>query len=412
VSSGRKVLLTGVEAVSWDDVNAETVGTLTQRVPEFDPNGDFVELQEGDIVHCFARVYGIGTIEMWDMRVYKPRLTASNSQRVVDLKNDLELLRMSEDNWLFAGRGVTQELTGKVTIPAIPAPGGDNKGGWWGRDIIQEVCRRYGIPAKVIGMGPARKGAAPPGAPWKRRGAKLAYARASPLSIIRNQIVWEKRHTGVRYQLRYVKGTIIVSPLRRNPALRLLGPTLTEASFSSERYPEFASAVTLHAIPDLVGAHSTDPHGKKQKTVVHGHVYRVSDVARRRVRLRPPDSVLPDAWSDGSAHGGGGGLPRGRGEAAAPADCHRAGHPSDPARRRDPASARRRWPLKQIVFVDQASHSVTPAGHTMTLTLIFDDPYIDRARQNIIFLLKGTLAEAIGDRQRTDPNWPSRREEG
>jgi hypothetical protein len=60
---------------------------------------------------------------------------------------------------------------------------------------------------------------------------------------------------------------------------------------------------------------------------------------------------------------------------------------------------------KQLIWVNTVQHVVTPQNYTMDFSVVFDDPYRDRREEKLIFQLKATAAEAVGNRDTTNPFW-------
>jgi hypothetical protein len=373
------VELAHVESASWDDVNAILTGQVTVRDPIFGAGSDFT-LGQGDQIVCEVTsptgVFG----ELWTMRCYEPQLAVNDRQRQFRLVNDLDLLRQSEGNFLYG-----------ATSSKIPTGLKKKAGGWKGDEIIKDVCDQFKIPVSIQ-------------ATFTFKRAKWVWKRASPLEVIRTCLLAEKRHTGRRMVVRFDAGTLYILPLQRSVQLRALGPTLIDASFRSLLPPEFASAATLHGLVEY--SYGQDPKGKEKHKPQKMHVYMESTASVSRFGyvhrvLFSPDSKTDAALKEEAAAY--------LAAAAKPLRRLTLTLPGIPRLRRGDAvqlaiGDDSLW--RQIVFVDQISHQLSTAGYTMQVTCIFDDPYIDRRQQSILFRLKGTHDEAVGDRTKTKgPLW-------
>jgi hypothetical protein len=370
-ASGEIVELRHVESATWDDTNAIEMGTLTFREPTFDDDPTPVPVQ-GDRVICQANEGG-GWREVWMMRVYKPQLAAENRQYTYNLANDLDLLRQSQGYFKYVGD------------KAHPR-------GWYGHEIIADVCEKFHIPVGALYRGTKRRQRLiiPSGQ------NALGSAGISPLEVIRNQVKWEVRHGGPRLVVSFQGGKLYVLPLRRSRHLLQLGPTLTQAAFSSELPAEFGSAVIVRGIvPELF------PGGNKQK----GHVKLESAASRKRFGYVQRVVFSPDATTDADL--------RKEGLAyltviARPIKHLTMTHQGMPFIRRGDAiqlALGNEGIRRQVVWVYEATHELTADGYTMQLTVIFDDPYIDFRAEKLIFKLKGTKEEAVGNRAQHNATW-------
>lgn len=363
-ASGKMVPLQHVEACSWDDVNAITTGTMTVRESPYKQGLSGPSVDQGDRVLCQVSE-GHGWHDLWAMRVYEPALKVADVQRTVKIVNDLDLLRQSEDHFLYKR---------DATHPQ----------GWTGPQVIADVCRQYHV--QIGGLYTTTK-----------KIGKIHVKRGSPLTVIRNVILREKRRNGRRLVLSYRNGRLYVLPLRRSPSLLAMGRTLMDAAFSSTLPPEFGSAVTVqHSLDYATGG--TDKQKRTKKKAQKGHVEVESRASIARFGYVHRLVFSPDAQSDAEL--------RKEGMAwlaavAKPLKHLELTHVGMPHLRRGDAiqlALGDEGLRRQIVWVYTVSHNVTPQNYTMNVRVIFDDPYIDHVGESIINRLKSTRDEALAGR--------------
>lgn len=374
LSTGGRFELEHVESCTWQDNNAITQGSLVVREQGIIAGSPDVEyrLDQGDRIVLEASEDGRPFREVWTMRVYRPQLTASNGQRTFDLVNDLDLLRQSEDNFLY------------TTDKAHPH-------GWTGQQIVVDLCEQYKVP-----LGGCYTSSQP-------IGRKLRWRRASPLAVLQWILVHEHRKFRRRLVLRWDRGKLYILPLQRSGDLLRLGPTLVEAAFQSALPPQFASSITLHGLAEYVFDQTSAgfPVTKRQKM----HVQLGSAESQRRFGY-----VHRIVWS---GHARTDAELRKEGEAylAAVMQPHKTltlTHQGMPFVRRGDAiqlALGDQGLRKQVVYVNEAQHRATPDSYQMDLGVIFDDPYIDRRAESIIYQLKATHDEAVGNRNVKNRFW-------
>lgn len=356
-----------IEAATWDDSSAILTGTLQLRDAVFaTAGGKIPSVDEGDRVICEVDE-GHGFSELWVMRLYRPQLISANDgTRSFELANDLDLARRSEAWFRYKAD------------KAHPH-------GWYGHEIIEDVCKRFNIP--IGGMYVSTKR------------FQLVVKRCSPLEIIRNIVLKERRKAGRRLVVRFEHGRIYVLPLQRSAHLLALGPTLIDATMKSQLPDEFASAVTVRGITDNgQGGLFTYFGGQK----AHGYLESAASIARfgyvHRIFFSPDArtdaELLAEAKSFLTA-------------VAKPVKTLTLTHRGMPRLRRGDAimlSFGDESLRKQVVWVYEVQHSLVAGRYEMTVTVIFDDPFVPR-RQKIYFKLKATQDEAIGNRARLNPTW-------
>ncbi len=355
VRGSSRVQLHGIESVTWDDANAILTGTVTLRDM---PYGIATQLQvdEGDQIACEVDSGG-GFSELWKMRISSPDVTVKERQRTYQLANDLDLLNRSDSDWYFKA--------GKHT---------DHPAGWLTHDVIAAVCRDYGVSIGLIAEG------------TYRRRKSWSWRSYSPLRVIEEALNVERQHTGRRFVVRYDKGRLWVTPLRRNPDLLELGTSLIEAELQShlprgetasgvnEGY--FASSVTLRGLRNE--PKKKDKQGRVSQAVRKMQVVRTSAASVLRFGF-----VHRIVWS---------------GDAKTEADLEEEAlqylaavakpikqvtltHTGIPTIRRGDAIKLAIGDASlqnQIVWVTEASFTLSPSDFTMALTVTFDDPYLNK----------------------------------
>jgi hypothetical protein len=380
LSSGRRAPLEMVERVTWEDANAITTGQLSLRELATDADSPERRLDQGDRIVLEASVGGAPFQEVWTMRCYKPEAQSSSLQRTFNLANDLELLRQSEDNFYYRKTGPDMVTVASKTKPQ----------GWTGPEVIRDVCQRYQVPLGQLYAS-------------KKPIGKLLIRRGSPLEVIRNVLVREHRRNNLRLVLRFDNGRLSVTTLKRSPHLLALGPTLIEASFQSEMPEQFGTAITMHGLQEFAAGQDVEgrPKSKRQKM----HVDLESTASRRQFGYVHRIVFSPDARTDADLR------QEGLLYLAAIASPRRTvmlSHDGMPWLRRGDAiqlALGDEGLRRQVVWVNSVSHIATPQSYRMDVQVIFDDPYRDKAKETLLFRLKQTHDEAVGNRARTNPLW-------
>lgn len=367
-----------VERITWDDSNAITQGTITLRMNPFDQSAGENRLDQGDRIRLEAKVGTMAWREVWTMRCYRPQLTASNIQRNFVLVNDLDLLRQSEDNFYYRASG-----------PDVISGGLAKPGGWTGPEVIADVCKRYKVPLTCYST--------------TDKIGKIRVRRGSPLEVIRNVLLRERRRNNRRLMIRWSQGRLYVVPLAKSPTLLNLGPTLIEAAFQSELPDQFGSAITIHGLQQFVYGQDSGgtPKAKRQKM----HLEMENDVSRKLFGYVHRIVFSPDAKTDADLQAEGLAYLR---AVMVPHRTLTLTHTGMPwLRRGDAIQLALGDPglQKQLIWVNTVQHVVTPQNYTMDFSVVFDDPYRDRREEKLIFQLKATAAQAVGNRDTTNPFW-------
>lgn len=379
LANGKAVALNHVLSCTWDDATAITKGQLNTGIPHFTEYDPELQLEQGDRVALFASEHGAPFREVWTMRVSSPGVNVNDRVRQYALVSDLDLLRQSDDNFLFRKDK-------------------RHPNGWTGPQIIREICRAYGVPVGALYKADYKIATGG----FLNKTTRLRVVRGSPLEAIRIVMMRERRRHGRRLVIRWHRGKLYVVPLNRSPHLLALGPTLIDARLQSVLRDQFASAITIHALQEFKLGQDAYAHKKGKLSKLH--VYLESDVSRRLFGYVHKIVWSPDAKTDAMLR------KEGLAYLAAASKPYRTltmTHQGMPFLRRGDAI---RVQLgseslkRQVVWVTEVSHSATSDGYTMDVSVVFDDPYLHRGR-NILFKLRASHSDAVHGRQRLDPLW-------
>lgn len=376
------VTIDNMTSCTWEDANAITTGEMNVIVNQVThPDGPGV--REGDRILC-ACDEGGGFKPLWVLRVSDVQeVSANDGTWQFQLANDLDLLRRSDDFFIYRANK-------------------SHPGGWWGHDIIIDVARRYGITiggvyrSKTKMTIPAQK-------PMHGRMTHGMKTRMSPLDVIRNVVLQERRLSGRRLVVRYEYGSLYVLPLTRNPSLLALGPTLNDMQMESRLLDQFASSVQLWGLKTAPGdkfggplamdannvkkpwVDITSPKSVARYGFVHKILY--SPDARNRKELKDEAQRFLTA-------------------VARPWRTVTLTHQILPRVRRGDAITLQVGPSDirhRIVWVGNVTHTLDATGqYQTTLTLIFTNPFNPK-KYRIYWKLKATKQEAVGDRLTRNP---------
>jgi hypothetical protein len=399
---GSVVPLENVISVTWDDNSALVTGNIQVQDTTIEASRRQAGVAQGDQIACQVDVHdGQGFKQLWLMRTKSSGLTYSDGSRTFDLANDLQLLQESEGVFRYSGTGQdphTGPHTGHHPV---------KRGGWMGRDIILDICDRYKVPV----------GAMYEGFPEQKIGNFYRAAPMSPLEAIKAVVNIEFQKFKRRLTTRWFDGAFYVTPLRRSEHLRALGPTLIEAAFKSELRPEFTSVLTLHGLPLKFTPNKNDPGGHTSHIMQGGSVFpsvivnskvdhttvtreSTAAVSRfgyvRKILYDPDARTLDDLTKHADDY---------LSIVAKPKKTLQLTLPGIPYIYRGDAirlglgdTALR----NQLVWVSAITNTITPQQYLQTLTIVFDDPFVNHADLAKVWRLKKTHAEATAFRVRAD----------
>jgi hypothetical protein len=390
-TNGTTVALDNVTNVTWEDNDAILTGNIQVQDTKIQNTHTLARIAQGDQIACQVDVHdGQGFKQIWLMRTKSAGLAYADGTRTFDLANDLQLLQQSEGVFRYTQLGKA-DLSG---------PAGHNparKGGWTGHDIILDICDRFKVP--VGGIYKAY--------PDQKIGRFYLAAPTSPLEAIRKVLNIEFNRFKRRLHVRWESGALYITPLRRSPQLRALGPTLIDAAFKSELRAEFASSLRLHSLPELQPGYVVKPGTPAPKKSKHQQTFvvRQSDSAVSRFGFvekilwssdaRSSDDLVRDA--DGYLE-----------VVAKPKKTLQLTTPGIPYLHRGDAiklglgdTALR----NQIVWVSAITSTATVSQYLSTITVVFDDPYVNHSDLMKVWKLKATHDEAFGTRAHKLATW-------
>jgi prophage tail gpP-like protein len=228
--------------------------------------------------------------------------------------------------------------------------------GWTVHQIVADICKRYGVR---LGRMPRSK----------LRVKSFSKLGVSPLDAIIAILRKLREDSDQKLVLRYEAGRVIVEPLRRSRDLLVFGRTLTGAVYSRTAYQEgFATVITAK------GTAKTGKHSRSKLRVrveskassrrygtIHQIVESSGDTrAEVRTTARKKLANVKDPTEELTVQ-----------------------HPGIPTLRRGQAIriGLTDLGLQQIVFVKEVRHTVTGLDYEMSVTLRFDDPFVEAATQ-------------------------------
>lgn len=213
-----------VLTIEWSEDPGDpiTKGTLSLNHPF--PGDPHPDIHDGHRAEVYV-TWGGKWVLLETLDVMEPESGTLGSWDF-DLASPGQVLQQSTDDWNF-----------KSTKKHKPH-------GWTCDEIAVEVARQYRIPLGRIVKG-------------KYRIKHLSGQNISPVSMIQKAYALEQSHGGAKFIMRWVKGRLNITSLRRNPLLYTLGVQLTAALVGRKaRDAQFATAVTVHGS-------SKAAHGKK-----------------------------------------------------------------------------------------------------------------------------------------------------
>lgn len=363
-----------VEGFSWTEPRDSAIitGTLTVRPPENRERA--IVILSGHRVRIEHAPFPTGRFTpILELRIYSPSQSAAGLVGSLELRSDLALLEQSEDDFKFT-RGIRHPK------------------GWRTDQIVSEVCRRYGIKHLPLPKG-------------KHYVKKKVYTDASPLTVINEAYLAERKNTGRRFVIRFALGRLSVTPLRRSSSLLMLGPSLVEAAITETPKEEFATAVTVRGVTE--SRKGKDAKGRKK--VKHGKIALKVQSAPSVARYGFVHRIVHALDADSPAEARTLAL-RYLADKAKPVKSLTLTHPGIPTIRRGDA-LRLALPtlgLKQVVWVAEVTHTVGADAYSMDVTCTFDDPYVDEKAQRIVDQLDSTAIERgrVTDAEPKEPAKP------
>jgi hypothetical protein len=334
-----------VTACSWQDTGAIMTGDVSLQDP--DPGAGKLSVSPqsillGDMVELQARAANSAAfVEMWRMRVQQASTATAAGTRSWSLADDLQNLSDSTDSFRFV-RDKKQ-----------------HKHGWTADQVIRFVCQRYGI----------RIGALPR---MSYRMKRMVQNDSSPLDVITEALRTERVHTAHRFVMRFRRGKLFITPLRRSSLMYEMGPTIIEGTLGLTKTEDFATVLTVRG-----AAHTEKGTDGKKHKVKKGRKIAVRVTSKKSsARFGVVHKTVTLSGIDSSAEA----RHRGLAEITKRLKPNRQftfTHPGVLGIRRGQALRirSRDAALAHVVWVTDVRHSLAPGDYTMEVTVTFSDPF-------------------------------------
>jgi hypothetical protein len=332
-----------ITQLDWQDQEIQTANmTLVQS----DPTKRLLIQMGHEITVYFSTVGNNGPwTTLFKLRVTSVTQSADGQEMQLEAADELEWLKRSRDDFQYK-KGNTKSRHKRPN-------------GWYCHQITRDVCRRYGIK-----VGKLSKGTHPI--------KNLTERNADPLSIIEKAYQKERDETGNKYVIRMRGGKLHVTRLRRSRELLIYGGNAISAEVTTRLKENFASVLSVRS------QIKKDGDEQKVKLLVksrrdtmrrYGRVHNFWNLddpvdsraaARRRARRELADRQKPDKEVSMTVPGYHG-LQRG--------DAIRI--------------ALKPQGVRELAYISEASHSVSAGNYETTITLTFDDPFVDKEGDKI-----------------------------
>lgn len=347
-------------SVLWNDASMELSGSMEAVAPL-----SKMKLNDGARIRC----------------LYAPSVDAAFKQLwTMSLGGEDELTRGMAGDSLSGNLASTLGRYRAVSMDFSYRKGKGHPLGWTCDEIAVDVARRAGIPIGKIARG-------------THRIKNLVRKKANPIDVILLAYRQEREATGRRFFGGW-NGALSITVLTRSSELLEVMPVLIDASYATTRREDFATVLNVRA---------TAKHGNRKSRKI-----RVRVVDNDAVKLFGPISKSVSPKNIDSE-----------------AEAREWGHTSlrrRLSRKREMTLTLPLMPtirrghallvywkdvgLNQVVFVRAAAHEWTPGVGTTTITVRFDDPYVDtRAAKNNA--TKATKAKQKGKPTTSSTSTPS-----
>lgn len=357
-AANRLVDVTGaVTGIDWQDQTIRTATVTLTEPSRVSPDLRIVEGQEVRVLYAVGRPGQADARPrmrtLMRLRITEVQKSISGGTVTIQAADALEWAKRSEYDWSY------KKGTGRSRHK--------RPNGWLCHQIAADAARRAGIP-----IGSLSKGVHPI--------KNLTTRRASPLEVIRRAYEKERDETGNKYVIRMVDGRLYVTRLRRSRQLALLGGETISAELTRRLQQDFASVFTVRATVKRDGREEKVKMRVKARPKTmrrFGRVHKFYNLeepvdsraaARRRAqrelykRLEPEREVSVTVRGDTRL---------GVGDAVTvllPVETGTQG------------KSRK---LRGLAYVTDASHSVAPGSYETSLTLGFEDPFVDKEGDKI-----------------------------
>lgn len=340
-----------ITSAEWTDDGPNLQGRVSYRRPVNVAFGSgapkvtpLATVRQGDVVICriAERPFPAASpdegdfVDLWRMRVTEPTTTSVESGDVeLQLATDLGLYRRSRYDWKF------KQSKRKPS-------------GWRAHEVARFVAKRMGMPIGKVPRG-------------RHKLPDRVFHDTSGVDVVEWAYKQEARHEGLRFAVHFRNGKLAIEPLTYPKYLFELGPAIISAAVTrSLRKKAYATSLTVR---------SDGQKGKKKRDDIsvkatvgpatlarYGRVHRIvkreglkTPAAARRYGKR----LLAAQWRPvreiALTHPGIARVKRG--------DAIKVYLPEEL--------------INEIVFIKEVTHSVSPGGYDMALTLGFSSPFID-----------------------------------
>lgn len=341
-----------VTSAEWTDSGPNLTGRVGYRRPVNIAYGSgapkvtpLPSVRQGDVIICriAERPFPAASpdegdfVDLWRMRVTEPITTGVESgDAELTLSTDLGLYRRSRYDWKF-----------KQSKKRKPS-------GWRAHEVAYFVARKAGIPIGKIPRG-------------RHKLPNKVFHNTSAIDVIEWAYKQEARHEGLRFVVHFRNGELTVDPLTYPKYLFEMGPAITSATVTrSLREKAYATSLTVRSdgkkgkkgrddisVKVTAGANTLARYGRVHRIVKRGGLK--TPAAARRYGKR----LLAAQWRPvreiSLVHPGIARVKRG--------DAVKLYLPEES--------------LSEIVFIKEVTHSVSPGGYDMALTMGFSSPFID-----------------------------------
>jgi hypothetical protein len=252
------------EAFSWvEDSKSVLSGSISVRLPTFDPRGRF-DLTFGDMVVCQVSRVGSDTFrEVWRMRVNSPEFQIADSVYQWELVDDLVRLGESKGDFKYRKSKLKPN-------------------GWLGHQVIAEVAKQYGFQ---LGRIPK----------LRHRIKKLTMTNVSPLAVIGRVLRYERIAYGSRYFIRWNQGRLDIVPYQRSAELLAMSKTIIDGTYSLTKTDGFATSVTVTGARKVKESKKDSKgHDRTKKKAIQTRVDAAAAIKRYgriHKKIKAPDSA-------------------------------------------------------------------------------------------------------------------------
>jgi hypothetical protein len=354
---GRTSLDSMVTGVSWTEPQDSAIwtGSISLVAPAYDVRSQ-IKVRPGDRILCEVSASGQARYRpVWTLRVREPSMSARDGTFQFALSNDLALLAQSIDDFKY-GKSKKRPQ------------------GWRVDDAIKDVATRFGLKLNQI-------------AAMATKVKRKVALDTSPLRIINDLMLAERHKTGRRYVLHFdANGRLNIVPLKRSSDLLLMAGAIIDAQMQQSFDAEFATSLTVRSTSAVTaGAGGVKKKAKSKAKRVTAK--KISVIVESKPAIKAFGYVHRTVYAHGADS---------IAEARQMGQYHLARiaklqrtltvthpgivtvHKGDSIRLDLPEIG-----VKQVVWVAEVTHNVAPGDYTMDVTLVFDDPFVDKKADRV-----------------------------